>query len=1827
MYHAAEQYSGRYSWDSFPSGGSSRAAWAPSSGRNWAAPSRASGGVYPPQHPGLSHTSGRNHHKAYNNRPPESSRDRAHGQPRERGPGRVRPAPRPWGPNHQDTARATTNSYSSGCGGTVSNSNNHASQPQRYGGPHQQQRPPQAQGERWSPVSPSRPFQSPSLKRPAPPHSDSAPHRHPSPSRDDCPSKRSKSNSSHQAFTPRMKHPMNRPLLSHPPRTWSPPYRNSAPWSQSNKRHSPSRFQESNQSSSRDHSHRTHPTSPALCGPSQAFQKPGHNNPRDHPGLRGTKGDWGRTVPLSPANFTRVPYSPQHQPPAPTHRHPDASGNGTTVLHPSHGSPTMAWKSQDRPAKQSSETRRSGTGLDGRQQSQEPKEEGRRHGTAKHPQPYGAPCEKDHGKQRSPATEASTASPSPEPGSSSHRSEGKKSKLSKHRSPSNYIHSSSSNHDSQESSISRLDTNLQKHGQAKKRHRERERRKEKKGEDGRERMERKLEAKKKKKEREEGRGHRERKGMHRKVEMGLGQNEKKAKDAKKRQRRAERDGIKKGEKEKREISHQTPSSRSPSKSPHSAIFQSTPSPAVLHTSSSPAREYVESGGEEESSCHSDSSHTSGSVPPSSTPPANQSHSKDTANNMTSDSDDSLPSSEPMSPNTSSFKRPQEEQSDLKVFTSNLPASSEQEIPISDASTGFEKNVPQQPETRPQHAPDLLPAHGTCTDDHLRLDPSASPPVLSWQGSPVSDLSEEEEDIMMRRPVLQPSPTHTSPLQDPEEPWKEPGESWPDYRHSDLAKLYGLDEPSKFVEEEEDEEHEAEQQDSSTTSSQVTQRPHLHQTDSISGSGSHRYTYRGGPFGRPPPNALGGVKYSSSLSLGPEIRPPDQQSPTSASPVAVSPMAGSPTDPFPTDLTPADLNPSGLSQTVLPIADLSSTGLSQTDLSPAGLSQPVLSPTGLTPTGRSHTGLSETNLTPTGVAPSQSPSDLISEPEDDKKMKEEKKEDSRAHKEVSDNLIKPVESHREPTCTSLEEEKEAKIMSPATLQARLAHSCEVLLTQSSNPVSVPIPEETSGKKESKTIKATEKASERVREKKGERERSQKQKLGSNHQGSHVREGTGRTHKKQKGKTENEAQCCSPKSLPLSSTSGGRSKQLRNKQAVTVENIKQRTKEAEKEREKERERGEEERVKPAEENENKDNGSACLTQATTKATTNTNTSPSASGSSKPPLSKAELLRLQGLSAIPLKELKIHLVKVKSNGRQTFIASEIEQKRIPLNDISIKNTAAEIIGACKGATVKGKFHESYLLPALSVKPVLNVESLIPREKLNPPTPSIYLESKRDAFSPVLLQFCTDPKNPVTVIRGLAGSLRLNLGLFSTKSLVEANGEHAVEVRTQVQQRADENWNHAGSAQTWPCESSRSHTTIAKYAQYQASSFQESLQEEKDSEDEDEGEKKSEPVELKSEALSISPSVSGTSKSEDALLNLLSLNVYSSSSGSPVMCCSLWEIMCISFSFSADQKAIGKIIKFGTNIDLSDPKRWKPQLQELLKLPVFMRVSSSDNMLSHVGHTILGMNTVQLYMKVPGSRTPGHQENNNFCSVNINIGPGDCEWFAVHEHYWEAISDFCEKHGVDYLTGSWWPVLEDLYQANIPVYRFIQRPGDLVWINAGTVHWVQAVGWCNNIAWNVGPLNSYQYQLALERFEWNEVKKVKSIVPMIHVSWNVARTIKITDPNTYKMIRHCLLQSMKHIQILRDQLIAAGKKIFYQSRVKDEPAYYCNECDVEVFNLLFVTSESSSRKTYVVHCEDCARQRSPSLGGVVVLEQYRVEELMSTYDNFSLAPSPCPK
>lgn len=436
-----------------------------------------------------------------------------------------------------------------------------------------------------------------------------------------------------------------------------------------------------------------------------------------------------------------------------------------------------------------------------------------------------------------------------------------------------------------------------------------------------------------------------------------------------------------------------------------------------------------------------------------------------------------------------------------------------------------------------------------------------------------------------------------------------------------------------------------------------------------------------------------------------------------------------------------------------------------------------------------------------------------------------------------------------------------------------------------------------------------------------------------------------------------------------------------------------------------------------------------------------------------------------------------------------------------LTIDMSSSELIEYCKDLGLDGEMNLNLLSddelkqqedltnklcpnPQL-IDPICAPYPPIPPNKLQPQTPSVYLDNKKDAHSPQLQQFCL--AHPITVVRGMANVLKLDLGLFSTKTLVESNPEHLIEVRTQLAQPSDENWHPQKKQMVWYCESHRSHSTIAKYAKYQATTFHESLKEEQESN------KSNSTMNLNNNSssnLMNGISNSTTSTDTNGLNNNINLNDTnsnaemlnngnnSSNNGFPILpkdsdsdsnCSSIFKKK-MNRKNVKDQTGQPtsnsnsqpntpqhlqhfKTIKFGTNVDLSDHRKWKAQLQELTKLPVFTRVVSAGNMLSHVGHVILGMNTVQLYMKVPGCRTPGHQENLSFCSVNINIGPGDCEWFATPEEHWPAIQKLCQLNNVSYLHGSWWPLLPELQKNNIPVYRFVQRPGDLVFVNAGKI------------------------------------------------------------------------------------------------------------------------------------------------------------------------------
>ena len=193
----------------------------------------------------------------------------------------------------------------------------------------------------------------------------------------------------------------------------------------------------------------------------------------------------------------------------------------------------------------------------------------------------------------------------------------------------------------------------------------------------------------------------------------------------------------------------------------------------------------------------------------------------------------------------------------------------------------------------------------------------------------------------------------------------------------------------------------------------------------------------------------------------------------------------------------------------------------------------------------------------------------------------------------------------------------------------------------------------------------------------------------------------------------------------------------------------------------------------------------------------------------------------------------------------------------------------------------------------------------------------------------------------------------------------------------------------------------------------------------------------------------------------------------------------------------------------------------------------------------------------------------------------------------------------------------MQDLMDDEIPVYRFLQRPGDLVWVNSGCVHWTQAQGWCNSITWKVAPLTQKQYSLAIERYEWNKQQNFKSPVGMTHLTWNLARNVRVSDQKLFECIKKTLMQSLKQVILIQEYVKSLGLEPKFHGHGRGEPANTCAICDREVFGLFFIKAADESPKLY---CLNCTHRRSPKLSGFICLEEYKLKELSDVYDSFKL-------
>jgi hypothetical protein len=262
---------------------------------------------------------------------------------------------------------------------------------------------------------------------------------------------------------------------------------------------------------------------------------------------------------------------------------------------------------------------------------------------------------------------------------------------------------------------------------------------------------------------------------------------------------------------------------------------------------------------------------------------------------------------------------------------------------------------------------------------------------------------------------------------------------------------------------------------------------------------------------------------------------------------------------------------------------------------------------------------------------------------------------------------------------------------------------------------------------------------------------------------------------------------------------------------------------------------------------------------------------------------------------------------------------------------------------------------------------------------------------------------------------------------------------------------------------------------------------------------------------------------------------------------------------------KPPSSVVEFAVNIDIDN---WEPQVDELRKkLPRRLLWGTDDDALEDVRQHIKGMTLPQLYIKTKGCWTGGHQENLRFCSVNVNHGPGNCEWWAMDNSCTDAFrAKVLEQFHFDifYQETLWWPDEAWCLAKGFKLYCTLQKPGDIVFVGVGTLHWVRSLSSTVNSSWNLGLKTHRQFEAAFERYAVNDDINFTNLVPLFNLALDL---LNFDLPN----LPDNLILLLK-AQVNARFLLEAGKLKRVVKKQKPqtdttENVVTCDSCSKEVF------------------------------------------------------------
>ena len=273
---------------------------------------------------------------------------------------------------------------------------------------------------------------------------------------------------------------------------------------------------------------------------------------------------------------------------------------------------------------------------------------------------------------------------------------------------------------------------------------------------------------------------------------------------------------------------------------------------------------------------------------------------------------------------------------------------------------------------------------------------------------------------------------------------------------------------------------------------------------------------------------------------------------------------------------------------------------------------------------------------------------------------------------------------------------------------------------------------------------------------------------------------------------------------------------------------------------------------------------------------------------------------------------------------------------------------------------------------------------------------------------------------------------------------------------------------------------------------------------------------------------------------------------------------------------------VEFGINIDIG---KWEEHMHELRKtLPKRLIFGSELDALDYVRSHIYGMTLPQIYLKVTGCWTGAHQENLNFAAININHGPGVCEWWGLDPHCTAYLRrEVRERLDFDiHLSETlWWPDENFLMNRGYITYYGEQMHRDIVYVGPATMHWVKSLSPTVNSAWNIGQKDLKQFKYAFERDRMNHNINFESLVQIHTLSMDLLNSELQSLPEDLVQF----LAQQLHTRWTKEQEQLSKFNLKRPKVMSEHQVYRCDKCKEEIF-MVYATCSQCENEAYCLQC-----------------------------------------